>query len=143
MEILKNGSMEKAAEFDEKNDIKVRFECGRCGCEFVASSFAGECVRTSLSMPDVTEKWTAKCPEFGCQHACYSDDEIIGDDMDGVKVCGLCEYFDRFESDSSRGLCHNNHKFGVLCVSEHACDSFNRRAKTSDCWRGEYDPKAY
>ena len=127
MEILKNGSMEKAAEFDEKNDIKVRFECGRCGCEFVASSFAGECVLTSLSMPDVTEKWTAKCPEFGCHYPCYSDDEIIGDDMDDVKVCGLCEYFETFKTDSTRGTCRNDPKFVVLCASEHACEEFKRR----------------
>lgn len=86
MEILKKGSMEKAAEYDEKNDIKVRFECGRCGCEFVASSFAGECVLTSLSMPDVTEKWTAKCPEFGCNHPCYSDDEVIRDENPDIEL---------------------------------------------------------
>ena len=129
MEILKRGSMEKAAEYDEKNDIKVRFECRRCGCEFVASSFAGECVLTSLSMPDVTEKWTAKCPELGCHHPCYSDDEIIGDDMDGIKICGLCKHFDYLAPEFTRGTCCHSNRFGVICTSEHGCDKFELRKR--------------
>lgn len=141
MEILKKGSIERALEFDEKNDIKVRFECERCGCEFVASALASECKETLACDPEASTRWYGDCPE--CGHGCFSDDEVIGDDMNGIKVCGLCKHFDRFEIDSTRGSCRNNKKFGVLCTGEHACDSFKRDVRTNDCWRGECDPKSY
>lgn len=141
MEILKKGSFERALKFDEKNDTKVRFECERCGCEFVASALASECKEAIACDPEVSTQWYGDCPE--CGHGCFSDDEVIGDDMDGIKVCGLCKHFFRFEIDSTRGSCRNNRKFGILCGNEHACASFKRNVKTNDCWRGECDPKSY
>ena len=108
MEILKRGSIEKAMKFDEKNDVKVRFECERCGCEFVASVLASECKETLACDPEASTRWYGDCPE--CGHGCFSDDEVIRDDMDGIKVCGLCKHFETFETDSTRGSCRNDHK---------------------------------
>lgn len=61
MEIIKNGSWDKAEEYYNSQKKIIEFECAVCGCQFNADLTKGECTVSS-----VYEYAYALCPF--CKH---------------------------------------------------------------------------